>query len=978
MQLRALLYQLFSLWLFVLPLLLPAQTFRFTQFTTHNGLPIDNVYAAAQDSNSFLWFGTDFGIARFDGNRFDNYYKTNGLLNKAVTDIVYAGGDSLIFFSYPSAIQSIHYNGKINTIVERSLVSLQQLTRHEDAFYCYNRNTVHFGLLQNGKYKLINVDSMFNSKGLVVHAIVSLSENGVGFCTNKGLLIKNKGQITQLLPGQNVQFIVYTTQKKIVAVSNGYVVESDEKFNFRQLPFSFPENFSVYHMAVETDGAVWFRGLDKGVYRLKDNRLEEMSPRLTLQNKAVNEFFTDLSGNLWFCTDGSGILLKRRSLFQNFETEDGLINNKVLKLIKQKDDLLIGTSNGLCIKKGNQFEQIKLPANSSALNYIFGLFPVNEGLTGICLANSPLYGNNFSWPLGMIKDLQFNDHPLRFFNAMFAWQQDRDNYWIVATKYLVHLSGDLKKTNSLNLENFGVKKLYSMIKFENALWAGSNNGILLITKDKVIKIDSIEKEKLGQVFDFLIDKKNRLWIATETGLFIHENKKFKAVQKGISMGSNYCTGITEDDKGMIWCSTWDGIFETDGIEKKSYNTSDGLPSKTANCVLFDEVTKQLYIGTDNGLSVCNKNSLTTINLYPHVFIKCGIEDTLLVVENSTLAPGQNKLNFYLSLPFFEGNDNIMYEYKMDNNSWTQAINPNVIISGISSGKHNFYARAKINGQLFIREDANFAFTIEKHFYESWWFIAGIFILSQLAIIYIINRYNKNAKEKKLAEQLHQARYASLKQQAFTSLMNPHFIFNALNSVQHYINQQDRQSANKYLSDFATLVRKSFDTSQRSFVSLEEELETVRLYLQLEKMRFADKFDYLITLSKEVEDDEWMLPSMVLQPFLENAILHGLMPLNSKGLITIDARVKNDTLHITITDNGIGIEKSKIYRSGKEHKSRGMQLIKERLELLSKLSKEPIELAITALNPGDENPGTKISLNVPQSVYEAFTKQAGKG
>lgn len=112
-------------------------------------------------------------------------------------------------------------------------------------------------------------------------------------------------------------------------------------------------------------------------------------------------------------------------------------------------------------------------------------------------------------------------------------------------------------------------------------------------------------------------------------------------------------------------------------------------------------------------------------------------------------------------------------------------------------------------------------------------------------------------------------------------------------------------------------------------------------------------------------------------FFRKCYPHGLMPLNSKGLITIDAMVKKDVLYITITDNGIGIEKSKIYRSGKEHKSRGMHLIKERLQLLSKLSKEPIELVITALNPAAENPGTKISIAIPQSVYIAFQQQPGQ-
>ena len=158
------------------------------------------------------------------------------------------------------------------------------------------------------------------------------------------------------------------------------------------------------------------------------------------------------------------------------------------------------------------------------------------------------------------------------------------------------------------------------------------------------------------------------------------------------------------------------------------------------------------------------------------------------------------------------------------------------------------------------------------------------------------------------------------------------------------------------------------------MSLDEELETIRLYLALEKMRFSDKFDYDITLSHEAEEEEWMLPSMVLQPFLENAIIHGLMPLSSKGKLSIQASIKNNALQIIITDNGIGLAKSKLYKTDKKHISRGMELIKERLEILSQLGKEPIEFIISPLQPNAENVGTKITLSFPYSVYDAFQKR----
>jgi len=305
---------------------------------------------------------------------------------------------------------------------------------------------------------------------------------------------------------------------------------------------------------------------------------------------------------------------------------------------------------------------------------------------------------------------------------------------------------------------------------------------------------------------------------------------------------------------------------------------------------------------------------------------------------------------------------------------TSTVNPSINLTDVSSGKHHFYARAKINDKQVSNGITEFTFIINKHFYLQWWFWIPALLLLQFFVFRLLSHFTKKAKEKKLALQMQQADYASLKQQAFTSLMNPHFIFNALNSVQHYINKQDRQLANKYLSNFATLIRRSFEAAQKSFVTLEEELETMRLYLELEQMRFADKFEYSITISKETEEEDWMLPSMMLQPFLENAVLHGLMPLEGKGLLTIEVTAENNALQVVITDNGIGIEKSKALRSGTKHNSKGMLLINERLEILSKLGKEPITLKIAAVNMYATNPGTKITLTIPQEVYEVFQQQ----
>ncbi|MBK8611380.1 MAG: histidine kinase [Chitinophagaceae bacterium] len=970
------LYKIICLGLFLYPAFISAQSFRLTHLTTHDGLPIDNVYAAAQDDNGFIWFGTDFGIARYDGYRFTTYDKKNGMANKAVTDIVYAGGDSLIFCSYPTTLQVIHKDGHIKTLIENTGLALHQLTRHNGQFYFYKRTDANFGIWEKGKYSIFKTDRFFTQKEILLNSIVSLEENGVAFCTSKGLFIQKGLQLMTYLPGQNVQFAVYTGKKTILAVVNGKLVRSDQAFTFKELPFQFPKDFIVYHAVEDKTGNFWFRGLDKGLYRFNENELMDFTDRVGMESKAMNEFFADADGNLWFCTDGNGVLLKKNSAFYNYETVDGLVNNKILHLLKQDDGLLIGTSNGLSVLNHNKIATIKLPKTGTALQYTYQLFPVADKVTGICIEQTFQFSVDTNSIERLEKQLRLGQYTFKAFNAQFAWQENDQTAWMLIKKTLIRLQKGNRNKLTIDLSAFGLKKGYCMIGFENKYWLGTDAGIILIDKGKISVTDSIAGRKIKQVFNFLKDSKGLLWIATDNGVFVYKYNQFTFKNISPSTAGNYCTGLTEDDQDRIWVSTWDGIFMLDGDVQVPFNTNDGLPSKTANCILFDTAEQQLYVGTDNGLGVLRKTRFVNNSSDRKIFINCNLTGNgeRMLSDGSRLQPDENNLNFYLSFPYYQEISKVLYEYRLDEGKWISTINPVINISDIGSGEHRFYARAKVNDNIVSTAETGFSFSVKNPFYKTWWFwLIGILLL-QFFIFRIINHYNKKAKEKKLTAELQNAEYASLKQQAFTSLMNPHFIFNALNSVQHYINKQDRQSANKYLSNFAALIRRSFEAAQKSFVTLEEELETMRLYLELEKMRFADKFEYRFNVSKEAEEDDWMLPSMMLQPFLENAVLHGLISMDIKGLLTIDVTTENNALKVIITDNGIGMEKSKALRREGKHNSKGMLLINERIGILSKLGKEPITLTITPLDIHAQNPGTKVTLIIPQEVYEVYQQQ----
>lgn len=223
---------------------------------------------------------------------------------------------------------------------------------------------------------------------------------------------------------------------------------------------------------------------------------------------------------------------------------------------------------------------------------------------------------------------------------------------------------------------------------------------------------------------------------------------------------------------------------------------------------------------------------------------------------------------------------------------------------------------------------------------------------------------KGFSEKKKAHQL-------LALKSLRGQMNPHFIFNALNSVNHYISQNDERSANRYLSDFSKLMRLVMDTSKYDFITITEELEMLKIYLQLEHLRFDDKFNYNIRFVNKVEQLDYVLPPMLIQPYIENAIWHGLRYIDETGMLNIEFEAKDNSLLITISDNGVGRKKSKELKTQNQKKqlSIGMQNIENRIELMNEIYNSNIKIEITDLYPDKEHSGTQVKLIIPQKHFK---------
>jgi LytS/YehU family sensor histidine kinase len=238
----------------------------------------------------------------------------------------------------------------------------------------------------------------------------------------------------------------------------------------------------------------------------------------------------------------------------------------------------------------------------------------------------------------------------------------------------------------------------------------------------------------------------------------------------------------------------------------------------------------------------------------------------------------------------------------------------------------------------------------------------VFALAIFLLLYRGSRLKSRRRISEMNRTISELTQANLRQQ-----MNPHFIFNTLNSIQYYMYQNDKIATNNYLTKFTSLMRKVLENSQHTSVTIKDELEALNLYLELESLRFKDRFDYSITVEEEIDPMLFKIPTMLIQPYVENSISHGMMPGETKGLLQIDLKLEKDHITCTIEDNGIGREAAQKRRKEQStnHNSLGTRIVTSRLDLVNSLYGTSLKTVYTDLkNESGEPAGTRVEIHIP--------------
>lgn len=514
-----------------------------------------------------------------------------------------------------------------------------------------------------------------------------------------------------------------------------------------------------------------------------------------------------------------------------------------------------------------------------------------------------------------------------------------------------------------------------------------------------------EKNNSDHIFDLYRDENQLLWLATNKGLKTYSNKMLKKVLPEIAHLKT--TSIDQlKNRSMVIGTKGKGLYILDQSHTiiKNITSLDGLRSDMIEYVWVDN-SDQIWAATLKGLHKIklDKDCKPTIRLYQkyhglsseeiqmvrtyenEVWVATGDglnhftdyeTDTTTYIPalksfkvNGTIRQNFHHLNhnenmISISVRNFDlamGNA-VTYRYKLlSGASWISQTSQVFNFLNLNPGQYRLEIQAK-NKDGYWSQSLVVPFFINKPWWATWYFIAVISLLiGSMIYVYFRNRIQNINTAHRLQSQL-----LSYEKKALLAQMNPHFIFNAFSAIQYFINTQDIKKADDFLADFSLLIRKILDTSFKSDVTLAAELSLVKLYTSIEQKRFDYTFECRYVIDDDLDVDTITLPPMLIQPLVENAINHGIIPMqNNEGLLTIYIQEDEKCLNIIVSDNGVGMQ-NKVTVQNTDHQSYGLQILNDRINSYNKSGEYHITLHHRPTYPDQKRQGTTFELKITQT------------
>ncbi len=483
--------------------------------------------------------------------------------------------------------------------------------------------------------------------------------------------------------------------------------------------------------------------------------------------------------------------------------------------------------------------------------------------------------------------------------------------------------------------------------------------------------------------DIALGRRNDVWSGTiEGGL-----AKYSIADSPDKGVTNYTSknGLPDDnvfsvtvaETGEVYFTTAKGIglITPDGKLKQFFSKASGLPYsrfiQSISCLPSGKVVTAI----DNNLFCFDPNTVMLSKNNTVVINKVLLNDSVEIQNNNPLfRHNQNTIQFDFAMIDFVSPSAVEYFYRLEgfDNRWvSNGKQRSIRYSGLQPGSYVFKVKSKKTNGEWNEQIAEWKFKIQPPFWKTWWFrlLAGL-LISYLVFYFIRDRINK-IKQREKFKRDYERKIAEVEMQALRAQMNPHFMFNSLNSINNFILKNDSDNASGYLTKFSRLMRLILDNSRSEWVLLENELKALELYIELEAVRFDNAFTHVLEVTKDVQVETVMLPPLLIQPYVENAIWHGLLHRKEPGG-KLDIRIwkNHDRLYVEIEDNGVGRSEAARLKSktATRQKSHGMKITAERIDIVNKVYNVDAAITVTDLI---NNSGTRVLLTLKYKTHDSY-------
>ncbi|WP_121346059.1 sensor histidine kinase [Gillisia mitskevichiae] len=925
----------------------------FTNFFEEDGLALNSCWAIAEDKNKNLWFGSyGEGVSIYNGNDFKVISEEQGLVHGEITKLFTHG--NYMYVGTSDGVSIININSfevlSLNNHSDDDLFRVQDFFKYRDEIYVVTYNTGIFKIVSEDdqpallkvndiKYNysvFVDNDSIYNSnKGFFTKNSIGDFANGRDTIQSKKLGVSI---IWDHVKSKDYKIFaaawgIYDTNGGIYEIVNNTLISRASDFNIsskKVISLAYDARFEKLYVGTK----------DAGLFEVKLNPQIKFNE---IQGKNVLGFARTNNSSAVLLDDG--ILLKDAgkqrtiNLAQLKKWQEEYVLNTKLALPKHQDSFyeLDYSTKAIDIS----FYDIKVSQNRYWVNTNIGVFAIkpsgaldrylplhseeiNFTEAGDLIETNPYGGLRIYSDLDTFKYTHFKQEdpetPTMVVNSL---QKDLKTYFLSVFSGLYVLENKEFKSY-LHNGIWKEKKLRHITTLGKNIAISSEFGDVFILNDEgsFKLLNKIPRAKIqGNTISFLKEYKGYLLIGTEKGLTLYKNERYIFLDE--EQGLKQVLLSAEVDENNLKIGSKNGYYS---IDLEAISDPKLLVSRLK--------LEEIFI---------NNNKFPFEHLADKGKVKLSYNENTVLLKFSTNAhPNPHKLS---------------YQYRLNaNDSWNLPTSkPEIFLPFLPADKYNVTVRVIDASTGLNYTQTLLKFTILPPFWKTWWFILLIIGLVGLVVYSAYNYEIRQTRKFQEQKSLIQKRFEETKMEALLAQMNPHFIFNAMNSIQNYIMDSDVDNASIFLGDFAKLIRLNLDHCTKPTILLVEEIEYLSSYIRVENTRFSNRIKVIIEIDPSIDVYELEIPTMILQTFVENVFVHAFPPSITKPSLTVTFKLMSENvLQCKIADNGIGFSPNS---TNSLHNSKGVNLVKERLLLLGHNIDHAVQIEST------KNKGTVVTISL---------------